>query len=58
LGLTPDWCPKVQVKPGYSNLDARIEIASRTEVPVTSLVENSVREQLMKLGQRAAGAIK
>jgi len=58
LGLTPDWCPQVEVKPGYSNLDARIEIASRAQVPVTSLIEKSVRDQLMKLGQRAGSAIK
>jgi hypothetical protein len=58
IGLTPDWCPSVQVKVGYSNLDARLEIVSGAWISVSSLIESSVRDQLRRLGERAADALK
>lgn len=54
LGLEPDWCPRTQVQVGFSNLDARVEIASGAWIRVGDLIEGTLRKEVQKLGERAA----
>ncbi len=58
LALTRDWCPQVQVAANFSNLDARVEIVSRAWIGVSDLIGDSVRQQIHKMGEQLAGAVK
>jgi hypothetical protein len=58
LDLQPDWCPRVKVNADFSNLDARVEIVSKTWIKVSDLIEGSVRQQIQKIGEHAASALK
>lgn len=57
LGLTQDWCPKVQARVDFSNLNAKLEIVANRWVTVGALVENGLKDKLRQLAERAASAI-
>jgi len=57
LNLQPNWCPRVQVSVDFTNLDARIEIVKDAWIGVSQLIAGSVREQVHKMGERAASVL-